>query len=453
MDFIQTVIWALVALGVLVSFHEFGHFLVARLCGVRVLRFSVGFGRRLLSRYDRHGTEFTISAIPLGGYVKMLDEREGAVPQDQLHMAFNRKSVWARIAIAAAGPVANFLLAIMLFWVVFMGGTAGPVPIVQSVAPGSIAARAGLEPGQEIIAIDGEETPTWQALNWRLANRLGDTGAIEFSVRYPDSELEYHMVADIDRWLAGREVPDPLAEVGLELWAPPITMTLSQVTPGSAADKAGLSAGDEIIATDGREFDNSTDWTRYIGARAGEEIAVEVERDGERLQLPVTPEEVTLDSGERIGRIGVVVQSTFETWPEERVRTYRYGVAGAFTKGLQETWDKTQFTLNSLKKLIFGQLSTKNLSGPITIAKVAGTSAEAGWQSFLSLLALLSISLGVLNLLPIPVLDGGHLLYYGIEAIKGSPVSERVQMIGLQVGMALVLGIMCLALYNDILRL
>ncbi|SDZ88599.1 RIP metalloprotease RseP [Microbulbifer marinus] len=451
MDFVQTVIWALVALGILVSFHEFGHFLVARLCGVKVLRFSVGFGRRLLSRYDRHGTEFTISAIPLGGYVKMLDEREGTVPQDQLHQAFNRKSVWARIAIAAAGPIANFLLAILFFWIVFMGGTAGPVPIVQSVEPGSIAARAGLEPGQEIIAIDGEETPTWQALNWRLANRLGDTGAIEFSVRYPDSDLEYHMVADIDRWLAGQEVPDPLTEVGLELWTPSITMTLSQVTPDSAADRAGLRAGDEIIATDGKEFDGWDSWTQYVRARAGEGLQVEVVRDGERLLLPVTPEEVTLDSGERIGRIGVL--PVVESWPEERVRTYHYGVAGGLSKGLQETWDKTVFTLNSLKKLVFGQLSTKNLSGPITIAKVAGTSAEAGWQSFLSLLALLSISLGVLNLLPIPVLDGGHLLYYGIEAIKGSPVSERVQVIGLQVGMALVLGIMGLALYNDILRL
>ncbi|MFC6632205.1 RIP metalloprotease RseP [Microbulbifer taiwanensis] len=451
MDFIQTVIWALVALGVLVSFHEFGHFLVARLCGVKVLRFSVGFGRRLLSRYDRQGTEFTISAIPLGGYVKMLDEREGAVPQDQLHMAFNRKSVWARIAIAAAGPIANFLLAIVLFWAVFMGGTAGPVPIVQSVEPGSIAARAGLEPGQEIIAIDGEETPTWQALNWRLANRLGDTGSIEFSVRYPDSDLEYHMLADIDRWLAGQEVPDPLAEVGLELWTPPITMTLSRVTPDSAADRAGLRAGDELVATDGREFDGWDGWSGYVRARAGEEIQVEVRRDGERLLLPVTPAEVTLDSGERVGQIGVL--PVVESWPEERVRTYHYGVTGAFAKGLQETWDKTLFTLNSLKKLVLGQLSTKNLSGPITIAKVAGTSADAGWQSFLSLLALLSISLGVLNLLPIPVLDGGHLLYYGIEAIKGSPVSEKVQLIGLQVGMALVLCIMGLALYNDILRL
>ncbi|WP_323845599.1 RIP metalloprotease RseP [Microbulbifer magnicolonia] len=451
MDFVQTVIWALVALGVLVSFHEFGHFLVARLCGVKVLRFSVGFGRRLLSRYDRHGTEFTISAIPLGGYVKMLDEREGAVPQDQLHQAFNRKSVWARIAIAAAGPVANFLLAIVLFWFVFMGGTAGPVPIVESVEPGSIAARAGLEAGQEIIAIDGEETPTWQALNWQLANRLGDTGSIEFSVRYPDSELEYHMVADIDRWLAGQEVPDPLAEVGLELWTPSITMTLAQVTPDSAADRGGLRAGDEILATDGNAFDGWDSWTQYVRARAGEELRIEVIRDGERLLVPVTPEAVTLDNGERIGRLGVM--PVVETWPEERVRTYHFGVAGALSKGLQETWDKTLFTLNSLKKLVLGQLSTKNLSGPITIAKVAGTSAEAGWQSFLSLLALLSISLGVLNLLPIPVLDGGHLLYYGIEAVKGSPVSERVQMIGLQVGMALVLGIMGLALYNDILRL
>ena len=451
MDFIQTVIWALVALGVLVAFHELGHFLVARWCGVKVLRFSVGFGRRLLSRYDRHGTEFTVSMIPLGGYVKMLDEREAPVPREQLDQAFNRKSVWARMAIAAAGPAANFLLAIVLFWAVFMGGAAGPVPVVDDVKPGSIAARAGLEAGQEIVAVDGEPTPTWQALNWRLANRLGDTGTLEFTVRYPDSELEYHSAADIDRWLAGREVPDPLAEIGLELWTPSITMTLAQVTPGSAADSAGLRAGDEILSTDGERFDDWNRWTEYVRARAGQKLEIALNRDGERLLLAVTPEEVALESGERIGRIGVLPVA--EEWPEERVRRFHYGLVGALGKGLQETWDKTQFTLSSLKKLIFGQLSTKNLSGPITIAKVAGTSADAGWQSFLSLLALLSISLGVINLLPIPVLDGGHLLYYGIEAIKGSPVSERVQVIGLQVGMVMVLGIMGLALYNDILRL
>ncbi|MCO1333937.1 RIP metalloprotease RseP [Microbulbifer sp. OS29] len=451
MDLIQTVIWALVALGVLVSFHEFGHFLVARLCGVKVLRFSVGFGRRLISRYDRHGTEFTISAIPLGGYVKMLDEREGPVASNELDQAFNRKSVWARMAIAAAGPAANFLLAIVFFWAVFLGGTAGPVPVVESVKQGSIAASAGLEPGQEIVAVDGEATPTWQALNWRLANRLGDSGTIEFSVRYPNSNLEYHMVADIDRWLAGKEVPDPLGEIGLQLWTPPASMNLYRVVEGSAAASAGLQSGDKIIATDNQEFSSWQSWTDYVRARAGVSMAVAVERSGETLVLPVTPAEVKLENGKRVGQIGV--QPVSESWPEERIRVYHYGLAGAFVKGLQETWDKTAFTVNSLKKLLFGQLSTKNLSGPITIAKVAGTSAEAGWQSFLSLLALLSISLGVLNLLPIPVLDGGHLLYYGIEAIKGSPVSERVQVVGLQVGMALVLCIMGLALYNDILRL
>ncbi|MDP5209122.1 RIP metalloprotease RseP [Microbulbifer sp. 2205BS26-8] len=451
MDLIQTVIWALVALGVLVSFHEFGHFLVARLFGVKVLRFSVGFGRRLISRYDRHGTEFTLSAIPLGGYVKMLDEREGPVALNQVEQAFNRKSVWARIAIAAAGPVANFLLAIVLFWVVFMGGAAGPVPIVQAVKPGSIAEAAGLEVGQEIIAVDGEATPTRQALNWRLANRLGDSGVIEFSVRYPDSNLEYHAAADIDRWLSGQEVSDPLVGVGLELWTPPASMTLYRVVEGSAASTAGLRAGDKIVGTDSQAFSDWEDWSRYVRAHAGNPIQIEVERQGERLTLPVTPAGVALDSGELVGQIGVLPFS--EPWPEDRIRVFHYGIGGAFYKGLQETWDKTLFTLHSLKKLIFGQISTKNLSGPITIAKVAGTSAEAGWQSFLSLLALLSITLGVLNLLPIPVLDGGHLLYYGIEAIKGSPVSERVQVIGMQVGMVLVLCIMGLALYNDILRL
>lgn len=451
LDFLQTAVWALVALGVLVSFHEFGHFIVARWCGVKVLRFSIGFGRRLVSRYDRHGTEFTISAIPLGGYVKMLDEREGAVAPAELDRAFNRKSVWARMAIAAAGPIANFLLAIVLFWGVFLGGTSGPVPVVGDVEAGSLAAVAGLEPGQEILAVDDEPTPTWQALNWRLANRLGDSGHIKFSVRYPDSSLEYHMYADIDRWLAGREVPDPLEEIGLSLWVPEASMKLSQVMPGSPAEQGGLRVGDEIVATDGQAFSTWDDWTSYIKAHPQQPVQVTVVRDGVEQVLTVTPDLVEVDGGETIGRVGVAPVAA--SWPEEKVRRYHYGVLSALNKGLKETWDKTLFTLDSLKKLLFGQLSTRNLSGPITIAKVAGTSADAGWQSFLSLLALLSISLGVLNLLPIPVLDGGHLLYYGIEAVKGSPVSERVQMIGLQVGMAMVLGIMALALYNDILRL
>ncbi|WGL16589.1 RIP metalloprotease RseP [Microbulbifer bruguierae] len=451
LDILQTAVWALVALGVLVSFHEFGHFIVARWCGVKVLRFSVGFGRRLVSRYDRHGTEFTVAAIPLGGYVKMLDEREGNVAPEELDRAFNRKSVWARMAIAAAGPVANFLLAIVLFWGVFLGGTSGPVPVVDEVEAGSLAAYAGLEKGQEILAIDDQPTPTWQALNWQLAKRLGESGDIKFSVRYPDSTLEYHMYADIDSWLSGREVADPLKEIGVKLWVPQVSMTLSQVVSGSPAERGGLQVGDEIVASDGRDFTTWDSWTSYIKARPEQAVAVTVVRDGAERSFTLTPDEVVLDNGERIGRIGVL--PTAASWPEDKVRRYHYGLLGALSKGLDETWNKTAFTLDSLKKLLFGQLSTRNLSGPITIAKVAGTSADAGWQSFLSLLALLSISLGVLNLLPIPVLDGGHLLYYGIEAIKGSPVSEKVQMIGMQVGMAMVLGIMALALYNDILRL
>ncbi len=450
MALIQTVIWFLVALAILVTVHEFGHFYVARRCGVKVLRFSIGFGKVLLRRYDRQGTEYALAAIPLGGYVKMLDEREGEVPEEELDRTFNRKNVWQRIAIVAAGPVANFLLAILLFWLLMIPGTREPIPIVGEVEPGSIAAQAGLEHGQEILAVDGEPTPTWQALHQQLLRRLGETGTIQFLVKYPASDLQYMSQAPLEGWLRGAEEPDPVAGIGLTLDRPEPQALLGHIVPDSPAERAGLLPGDRILSADGEEISGWSQWVDYVRARPDEEIQLTVEREGGQESLSVTPETVE-ESGERFGRVGVGPQA--QPWPEDRIRTYHYGPIESFVAGVDRTWETAGFVLLSVKKLVVGEISTKNLSGPITIAKVAGDSAQSGWKSFVGFVALLSIFLGVFNLLPIPVLDGGHLLYYAIEVVKGSPVSDRVQQVGFQIGLVMVVGLMILAFYNDIMRL
>ena len=450
MTLVQTILWFLVALAILVTVHEFGHFYVARRCGVKVLRFSIGFGPILLSWRDRQDTQYALAAIPLGGYVKMLDEREVEVPHDQQHRSFNRKNVWQRIAIVAAGPVANFILAILLFWALMLPGVQGLVPIVGEVAPDSVAERAGLEPGQEILAVDGEPTPTWQALNQQLLRRLGESGTIGFQVKYPDSSLQYMSEAQLDGWLRGVEEPDPVAGLGLTLERPELQALVGEVSPGSPAEQAGLQKGDKIVAVEGEPVGGWRDWVEKVRARPGEALETTVERGSARETLTITPERIEAE-GEVFGRVGVALQS--QVWPKNRVKTYQYGPVEAFVAGVDRTWETSGFVLLSVKKLLVGEISPKNLSGPITIAKVAGSSAESGLKSFVGFVALLSIFLGVFNLLPIPVLDGGHLLYYAIEVIKGSPVSEKVQQLGFQAGLVMVIGLMMLAFYNDIMRL
>ncbi len=442
------IIWFLVALIILVAVHEFGHFYVARRCGVQVLRFSIGFGRVLLRWHDRQGTEYAIAAIPLGGYVKMLDEREGDVPEDQLHRAFNRKNVWQRIAVVAAGPAANFILAVLLFWVLALPGYQSPIPIVGAVASNSVAAEAGLEPGQEILAVDGRETPTWQALHQQLLRRLGESGSISFLVSYPDSELRYESEATLNAWLRGVAEPDVLQGLGLELYVPTTLPVISGVEEGSPAQRAGLQAGDRILEADGLAMETWSGWVEHVQARPEQAIDLRVAREGRELALTVTPKAISRN-GEAYGFVGV--QSP--VWPDDMLREYRYSVPGAFVDGVHRTWDTSGFVLLSIKKLVVGEISTRNLSGPITIAQVAGTSAQSGWKSFVGFVALLSVFLAIFNLLPIPVLDGGHLLYYFIEVIKGSPVSEKVQMVGYQVGLVMIVGLMILAFYNDLMRL
>lgn len=448
MELLQTIIGFLFALFVLVSVHEFGHFYVARLCGVRVLRFCIGMGKPFWSFKDKHGTDFGLAPFPLGGYVKMLDEREVDVPPEQKHLSYNSKSVWQRIAILAAGPVANFLLAAVIFWMVFLtNGTTGIAPVVGSVTSDSIAADAGLQPGQEIIAVDGVATPTRQAVMEQLFARLGESGSLAVTVAEDGGQRELSL--ELSDWLSGAKDPDPIAGLGAHFYRPPIVF--GEVQADSAAARADLRSGDQLRKVDGREFVNLQSWIEYVQEHAQQSLLFEVDRDGEILELQVTPTQVTLDDGSHAGRIGVHVG--YAAFAQEMVRRQDFNVLQAFTHGIEKTASTTQFVLVSLQKLVVGEISTKNLSGPIGIAKVAGDHARAGAVYFVEFLAILSIYLGVLNLLPIPILDGGHILYCLIEAVKGSPVSERIQMMGFSAGLVLLAGVMVVAFYNDLLRL
>ena len=450
MELIQTVIAALVTLGILVAFHEYGHFWVARRCGVKVLRFSIGFGPSLWRTRDKQGTEYTISAIPLGGYVRMLDEREADVEPAEVHRAFNRQSVWSRIAIVSAGPLANFLLAIAVFWVLFLGGERGLVPIVASVAPESPAYFAGVEPGQEISRVDGRPTPTVSALSFRLLERLGDSGAIQLGVRYPGSDVEYSSNAPIDRWLSGAESPNPLLGLGIEIAYPPVLPVIESVVEGSPAQRAGFRAGDRIVSADGVEVSLWADWVNTVRDRPEVPINVGVLRDGVELNVTVVPERVSRD-GTVYGSVGMAVAAP--EIPEESIRTFERGPFEALLAAVMRCYDLTLFTFESIAKMLKGLISPANLSGPITIAQVAASSAESGWQSWLGFLGLLSISLGALNLLPVPILDGGHLLFYSVEALTGRSVPERIQAFGYQLGLIFVVSLMVFALYNDVSRL
>ena len=472
-DTLQMIFFTLLALGVLVTIHEFGHFWVARRCGVKVLRFSIGFGTPLLRWHDRQGTEYVVAALPLGGYVKMLDEREAPVAESERAMAFNTKTVWQRMAVVVAGPLANFLLAVVAFWVVYLLGVQGVAPVVGSVTEGSVADRARLEPGQEIIAVDGEPTPTWQALGEQLLRRIGEEGTILFTVKYPDSSLEYHTEAELRGWQVDANRPDPIASIGIELFRPEILPIVDEVVTGEPADLAGIRAGDRIVQVDGVEIVSWTAWVDYVRARPGQALAVTVARDGAYQDIMgdmhnlfgrVNEMHIYLDEdedcgyyveevlpGSTIGQVGMAVR--IPEWPPGLLREINYGPLEALGAAAHQTWKTTALVLDSIKKMITGLISPQHLSGPITIAKVAGASAQYGVASYLGFLALLSVSLGVLNLLPVPVLDGGHLLYYLVEAVKGSPVSEKIQMAGFRVGLFLVIGLMVLALYNDVTRL
>ena len=455
-----SVLALLVTLGILVTVHEFGHFWVARRCGVKVLKFSIGFGKAVKTWVGKDGVEYVIAPIPLGGYVRMLGQEDTsvadaeAVPAEEQEKSFASKSVWQRMAISAAGPAANFLLAIVIFWIINIAfGTSGVAAVISSVTEGSVAERAGLVPGDEIIAIDGEPTLIWQQVALQLVGRMGESGSVTFSVRGPESAAARDVNVPILSFMADSTDPRPLKTLGITQID--IPAVIDKLIEGEAGEQAGLLAGDRIVRVAGQRIDGWTQWVEIIRASPELELEVEVERGNQLIELRLTPALSELPDGSRIGIIGAYVQQVDydDLVPREMLREVKYNVLSAIVPAITETYEKSVFVLVSIKKMIVGLISVKNINGPITIAQVAGETASYGLNVYLGFLALLSISLGVMNLMPIPVLDGGHILYNLIEIVTRRPVPEKVQSFGLQIGLLLISGIMMLAVYNDVARL
>ena len=449
MQIIETVLALALTLGILVTLHEYGHFWVARRCGVKVLRFSVGFGKPMFSWYAKHGTAFAVAAIPLGGYVKMLDEREGPVPEELRDQAFTSKPPSQRIAIAAAGPVANFLFAIFAYWLLSVVGVTHVAPIVGQIADESVAERVGLQEGMEIHAVDGHRVSSWRDVNMRILERTGEHGLISMEVS--EDGARGTVSGELSGWGLSDDTPNPLAEFGITPWRPAVPPVLGQISDGGRAQAAGLQPGDRIVAVGGEPISSWFELVEFIRNAPEQTLQVTIERNGAEQSVSVTPEAKTQESGESIGFVGAGVEAI--SWPEEVLRDVSYGPFAAVPVALSETWADTRLTLVAIKKMVTGLLSPTNLSGPITIARVAEASVSSGFEDFVRFLAYLSVSLGILNLLPVPVLDGGHIVYYTIEALRGKPLSEQAQAFGLRIGMAMILTLMVFALYNDLMRL
>ncbi|HUL96058.1 MAG TPA: RIP metalloprotease RseP [Usitatibacter sp.] len=449
-ELFSTVVAFLVTVGVLVVVHEFGHYLAARAMDVKILRFNIGFGKPLfLRRRGRDHTEWVVAAVPLGGYVKMLDEREGPVPPGEEPRAFNNKSVWARSFIVLAGPIANFLLAIALYWVLFVAGMPGDVPVLADPPRGTPAAVAGLASGDTITHVGDEAVQTWSDVRWAMLKHAVARDETVVEVRSRDGRREVNRL-DMSSLTREDLDQDLLVKLGIRAYRPAFAPRLGPPAPASPAERAGFREGDLVTAVDGVTI---ATWDEFVGRvrpAAGRRLAVEVEREGAKLVIDAVPEA----RKDGAGQLGLqpalaVLKKAYEPF----TTTVRYGPAEAAARAVEKVWDLSVFSVKMLARMVMGQLSWKNLSGPITIADYAGQSARLGWVTSLGFLALVSVSLGVLNLLPIPLLDGGHLVYYFAEIVKGTPVSEKTMEIGQRLGLALLLGLTFFAFYNDLNRL
>ncbi|HEY3075825.1 MAG TPA: RIP metalloprotease RseP [Burkholderiales bacterium] len=451
MNLLQTIVAFIVALGVLIVVHEYGHYLIARLCGVKVLRFSVGFGRALATwRLGADRTEWVVAAIPFGGYVKMLDEREGPVEQGELARAFNRQSVWQRFAIVIAGPLFNFAFAVLVYAGLFMYGLPEARPLLGSPPQESLAAAAGVRAGDTVRAIDGESITTWQELRWRVLQAALQREPVRLETQDERGHIA-EVKLDLRGFPAADVEADVLERVGLRLYRPPLAPVLGQIVPGGAAERAGLAVGDRIVRADGAPIETWEAFVNAVRSKPGAPLSLTLERSGASRTLEVVPDAVAA-GGARIGRIGAGPQQP-EGYADKLLVRVQYGPLASLGRAIAKTADISVFSLKMLGKMLIGEVSWRHLSGPVTIADFAGQSASLGWVSYLTFLALISISLGVLNLLPIPLLDGGHLMYYAIEIVKGKPVSERFMELGQRVGLALLLVMMAFAFYNDLNRL
>ncbi len=451
MSVLMTIAAFVVALGLLIIVHEYGHYKVARLCGVKVLRFSVGFGRTLWSRkIGPDQTEWCVAAIPLGGYVKMLDEHEDKVAAHEINRAFNRKPVWQRFAIVLAGPAANFIAAILIYWALFVYGIPGLIPVLGEPPPGTAAARAGMVAGSTVVSVDGEAVRSWQDFRWVMLQRAlsGVPSKIELKKgEGPGVIRELRFDGMSARDIEG----DLLGALGLTRIREPLRPVIGELTADGPAARMGLKAGDVIVSIDGSSIDSWEMVVNLVRAAPGRPLNFLVVRESVQLGFTVTPEVIT-GQGPAFGRMGAMPRVD-ESSLKRMLPRVDYGPVESIGKAVIKTWEMAVFSLRMLGKMLVGQVSLKNLSGPITIADYAGQSAQNGWISYLLFLALISISLGVLNLLPIPLLDGGHLMYYSVEILTGKPVSDRVMEAGQRVGMAVLFTLMAFALFNDVNRL
>jgi len=456
MTFLLTLLAAIFVLGPLIALHEWGHYIVARLCGVRVLTYSIGFGPKLFGwTSKKSGIDYRISALPLGGYVKMLDEREGEVAKDEQHLAFNRQHPLKKIAIVAAGPIMNFVIAIALFWVLFMTPSEQLATKIGQVLPDTPAAIAQLPAGDKIVAIDGHDVQTWEGINYRLAGRMGETANISVTLQSEaNNNATKTYQAPVKEFMQGAaQGKDALSSFGMIPWQPNIAPIVGDVTPDGPASRQGLKAGDRITAINDEAINDWISATRIIRDNPETLLTFSVLRNDKPIELQIMPQGKKDNLGNDYGQIGAMVAQSEIVIPDAYKTTVVYGPAESLIKSFEKTEQLAVMTVSSMGKMLSGMIGLDNLSGPITIAKVAKQSFDISWQMVLSTAALISLSLAVLNLLPIPVLDGGHIVYYLIELIRGKPLSEGVQMVGLNIGLLLLAGFMVLAIGNDISRL